>query len=71
MGFCCLDVGYPELKAQLAAAQMSPLHNFWSHIYDYTPKLGNYSILPATDFATMLAPIPEQVLPLLTLKVCL
>jgi hypothetical protein len=28
---------YAGFGAQLVGAGMSPLHNFWSHVYDFTP----------------------------------
>jgi protein XRP2 len=33
----CYDLQYAGLGAQLQQQRMSPLHNFWSHVYDFTP----------------------------------
>lgn len=42
---------------------MSPLHNFWYYIFDFTPKDGNWRLLApeAADARSLLAPIPESV----------
>eukprot|EP00955_Chlamydomonas_euryale_P083376 363847-Chlamydomonas_euryale.AAC.10 len=31
----------------MKAARLDVLHNFWSHVYDFTPKAGNWSLLAA------------------------
>jgi hypothetical protein len=37
MAFGCYDLPYAGLGAQMAAAQLSPFHNFWSSVFDFTP----------------------------------
>lgn len=46
IGFGCYDFNYPALTDQLAKAKLHVLHNFWSFIYDFTPKSGNWKFLP-------------------------
>lgn len=33
----CFSMQYSGLAAQLEQQRMSPFHNFWSHVYDFTP----------------------------------
>lgn len=33
----CYSLQYSGLAAQLQQHRMSPFHNFWSHVYDFTP----------------------------------
>eukprot|EP00892_Ulva_mutabilis_P008226 jgi/Ulvmu1/5776/UM025_0030.1 len=35
--FACWDTAHAALPAQLTAAGLSPFHNFWSRVYDFTP----------------------------------
>lgn len=37
MAFGCYDAPYAGLAAQMAAAKLSPFHNFWSDVFDFTP----------------------------------
>lgn len=37
MAFGCFDAPYAGLAAQMAAAGLSPFHNFWSNVFDFTP----------------------------------
>jgi hypothetical protein len=40
LGFCCWNVGYTELAAQMTFAKLEGFHNCWSHIHNFTPKMG-------------------------------
>ncbi len=66
MAFACAALPYAGLAAQLAACKLSPLHNFWSHIFDFTPaadkKAANWRLLPAgTSAASVLgAALPAE-----------
>jgi hypothetical protein len=45
----------------LNAAKLQVLHNFWSHIYDFTPKQGNWKFLPADSTVLgILSPVPKE-----------
>mmetsp|Transcript_45545 Transcript_45545/g.118014 ORF Transcript_45545/g.118014 Transcript_45545/m.118014 type:complete len:332 (-) Transcript_45545:347-1342(-) len=48
MRFGCYDLPYRGLHGHLKSVQMNFLQNHWSHIYDFTPKDGNWSYLPPT-----------------------
>jgi hypothetical protein len=59
MGFGCYDAPYEGLAAQMSAAQLSPFHNFWSDVFDFTPaaaaaeagsaqQQSNWRLLPDT-----------------------
>ncbi|GIL51839.1 hypothetical protein Vafri_7748 [Volvox africanus] len=66
MGFSCLDLSYPDLKSHMRHAKLSLFHNFWYDIFDFTPKDGNWRLLPhGTKAATLLEPIPSEVAELL------
>ena len=34
--FCCWQLGYWGLRGQMEAAQISPFHNFWSDVHDFS-----------------------------------
>jgi protein XRP2 len=38
LGFCCWTADYFGLADQMATADLSIFHNFWSHIHNFTPK---------------------------------
>lgn len=66
LAFACYNLPYSGLASQLAACNLSPFHNFWSHIFDFTPpesgKPNNWSLLPAgTTAETILGSMPEDV----------
>lgn len=45
----------------MQAVKLQVLHNFWSHIYDFTPKPGNWKTLgPEFSVQGLLAPMPEE-----------
>jgi hypothetical protein len=50
MAFGCYDAPYVGLAAQMAAAQLSPFHNFWGDVFDFTPA-GNSAAPSAASAA--------------------
>lgn len=54
----------PAHTAHLKAAKLLPIHNFWSYIYDFTPKPGNWKLLgPEATVESLLGPkIPDDAL---------
>ena len=53
----------PARAGLMQKVKLGPLHNFWSHIFDFTPKDGNWRILPAgaeTSTAALLGPLPDE-----------
>ncbi|KAG2436926.1 hypothetical protein HXX76_006445 [Chlamydomonas incerta] len=61
MQFTCFDMSYPQLADHMKHSKLSAFHNFWWHIYDFTPKDGNWDLLPAgTTAASLLQPIPQE-----------
>eukprot|EP00198_Chlamydomonas_reinhardtii_P003849 XP_001693185.1 predicted protein [Chlamydomonas reinhardtii] len=38
MQFTCFDMSYPQLADHMKHSKLSAFHNFWWHIYDFTPK---------------------------------
>ncbi|KAG2444217.1 hypothetical protein HYH02_009155 [Chlamydomonas schloesseri] len=62
MQFTCFDMSYPQLAEHMKHSKLSAFHNFWWHIYDFTPKDGNWDLLPAgtTAAASLLQPIPQE-----------
>ncbi|KAG2483533.1 hypothetical protein HYH03_017638 [Edaphochlamys debaryana] len=64
MSFGCFDMPYTAMEGHLRAAKLSPLHNYWWHIYDFTPKDGNWRLLPAgTTTLSLVQPLPQEVAP--------
>ncbi|GMH32868.1 hypothetical protein BSKO_00702 [Bryopsis sp. KO-2023] len=60
IGFGCSDLKYDGLEGQMHSAGLSPFHNFWGHIHDFTPKEGNMHFLPpAANFQRLI--VPDQV----------
>ena len=50
--FACWATAHAALPAQLAAAGLSPFHNFWSRVYDFTPSgegRSHWDFAPAED----------------------
>ncbi|GAX81933.1 hypothetical protein CEUSTIGMA_g9361.t1 [Chlamydomonas eustigma] len=61
LGFFCYDLNYEALTSHMQKAKLSTLHNFWSRIYDFTPKAGNWRLLdPDHTVQKLLAPVPEE-----------
>ncbi|PNW85778.1 hypothetical protein CHLRE_03g205750v5 [Chlamydomonas reinhardtii] len=61
MQFTCFDMSYPQLADHMKHSKLSAFHNFWWHIYDFTPKDGNWDLLPAgSTAASLLQPIPQE-----------
>lgn len=63
LGFGCYDLDFKQLDGLMQKVKLGPFHNFWSHIFDFTPKDGNWRILPAgaeISTAALLAPLPEE-----------
>lgn len=69
LGFCCLDVGYPDLSRQLMHANLSVFLNRWSYPHEFTPTPDTFYILPVMTFTTFMAPVPDVILPLLSMEV--
>mmetsp|Transcript_37513 Transcript_37513/g.94700 ORF Transcript_37513/g.94700 Transcript_37513/m.94700 type:complete len:353 (-) Transcript_37513:348-1406(-) len=65
IGLTCYTMNYAALSAQLKAAKLDVVHNFWSHVYDFTPKSTNWHYLePGTTVEALLggdAGFPEPV----------
>jgi hypothetical protein len=59
MRFACYDLNYEALAPQMKAAKLDVLHNFWSHVYDFTPKAGNWSLLGPEASVESLLGSPE------------
>jgi protein XRP2 len=53
VAFGCYAQGYAGLAAQLAAVKLSPLHNFWSAVFDFSPAEGNWGLLPEERAASL------------------
>jgi len=61
MGFACYDLNYEKLAEHMKACRLSVLHNFWSYIYDFTAKPGNWHTLDAgLSTEELLSPIPQE-----------
>ncbi|KAF6257092.1 tubulin binding cofactor C-domain-containing protein [Scenedesmus sp. NREL 46B-D3] len=69
----CYCTPYAGLAQQMAAVQLSPMHNFWSDVYDFTPVEGaaaaaadgqgskNWRLLPGgTTLEQHMCQLPEQ-----------
>jgi len=52
MRFSCLSVAYPQLLDQFKKTSLSPYHNIWYQIYDFTSNPSNWTI--SKDLATVL-----------------
>lgn len=68
IAFGCYATPYAGLAQQLAAVQLSPLHNFWSDVYDFNPSPGNWRLLSedlASDVQQLLSAPPAEVAALL------
>ncbi|GLC45170.1 hypothetical protein PLESTB_000427900 [Pleodorina starrii] len=67
MSFSCLDLPYPELGDHMRHAKLGIFHNFWYDIFDFTPKDGNWRLIPSSSSssAALLEPIPHQAAELL------
>ncbi|GFR40821.1 hypothetical protein Agub_g1444 [Astrephomene gubernaculifera] len=62
VGFACFDLPYPELADHMRQAKLGLFHNFWWHVYDFTPKPGNWQLLPPdVTAASLLQPLPQEV----------
>ncbi|KAG1665290.1 hypothetical protein FOA52_015867 [Chlamydomonas sp. UWO 241] len=62
MRFTCFDLNYEALAPQMKAAKLDALHNFWSHVYDFTPATGkaaNWSLLGPEASVESLLGSPE------------
>lgn len=47
---------------QMKAAKLQVVHNFWSNVYDFTPKSTNWHYLePGTTVEALLGPFPDAV----------
>lgn len=63
IGFGCHCSPYQGLMQQLGAVKLSPLHNFWSEVYDFSPKDGNWHIMPEQQatFSHLFPSPPDEV----------
>jgi hypothetical protein len=74
----CYCTPYAGVAKQMAAVQLSPLHNFWSDVFDFTPAEGaaagaagaadskHWQLLPAgTSLEQHMRQVPQQVQQLL------
>ena len=60
MRFGCWDFHYDGLAEQMDKAGISVYQNFWSHIYNFNPDSGTWSLLPSDATAiAALEPLPE------------
>ncbi|PNH10117.1 Protein XRP2 [Tetrabaena socialis] len=73
MLFTCFDMPYPQLAAHMVSAKLSPFHNFWWHVFDFTKKEGNWRLQPpagpcsAPGAGHVLDPVPAEVAELMAL----
>lgn len=47
--FCCWNVGYAGLAAQLEAAGLSPFHNFWGHVHDFSRQEASWHFVDEAE----------------------